>query len=302
MNIWIAGARPKTLPVAISPVLIASTIVWYGGGLDLVIAIACALIALLFQIGVNYANDYSDGIRGTDDARHTTGGPVRLVGQGLAAPAKVRLAAWLCFGLACVIGLAVVVTTDHVFLLYLGAACVPAAWFYTGGGKPYGYIGLGELSVFIFFGLVAVLGTALAQTGQLTLPLWLAASGQGAIASAVLVANNLRDIPTDRDAGKQTLAVRIGDRATRVLYIALDLGGAVATAAALYLITNNWIQTLGFVFVCAFIAWGSITKVRKGATGRDLVSVLAFTGKYMLFTSALASACLIAVKVAIHAR
>ena len=300
MNVWLAGARPKTLPVAVSPVLIATAIVARQGEVDVIAAVLCAVVALLFQVGVNYANDYSDGIRGTDENRHITGGPVRLVGQGLVAAPKVKRAAWMCFALACVIGAMVAVATDHYFLFYLGAAAVPAAWLYTGGSKPYGYMGLGELSVFIFFGLVAVLGTGIAQTGNVTLDLWSAAVGQGCIASAVLVANNLRDIPTDKEAGKRTLAVRIGDSATRWLYAALIAAGTVGCAGAVLLGNDNLLQALGFTTVAALFAWGPVAAVLKGANGRDLVATLAFTGRYMLLLSVFASVCLLASTVVNH--
>ena len=294
MNVWIAGARPKTLPVAVSPVLLATAIVARQGDADLIAGVGCALVALLFQVGVNYANDYSDGIRGTDENRHITGGPVRLVGQGLVAAAKVKRAAWLCFALACAIGLIVAIATDHYFLLYLGAACVPAAWLYTGGSKPYGYIGFGELSVFIFFGLVAVLGTGIAQAGTVAADLWAAAIGQGCIASAVLVVNNLRDIPTDKEAGKRTLAVRIGDRATRWLYATLIIAGTAGCAGAVLLGNSNLLQALGFAAVAALFAWNPVASVLNGAQGRDLVASLGFTGRYMLLLAVFASVCLLA--------
>ena len=175
-----------------------------------------AVVALLLQVGVNYANDYSDGIRGTDDARV---GPLRLVGSGAAAPGQVKRAAFAAFGLAMLAGLGLVLLTQAWWLLLVGAGCVLAAWGYTGGKNPYGYLGLGDVFVFVFFGLVATLGTTYTQAGQLSLPAVLGAVGTGLIAVALLMANNVRDIPTDAAVGKRTLAVRLGDRYARLSYV-----------------------------------------------------------------------------------
>ena len=180
-------------------------------------ALLALLVSLALQVGVNYANDYSDGIRGTDHARV---GPVRLVGQRLATAANVKLAAMFCFGAAAVMGLALVALSEAWWMLLVGAASIVAAWYYTGGKRPYGYSGFGELFVFVFFGLVATLGTMYTQALRLDLAGWAGAVGIGALACAILVANNLRDIPGDAASGKRTLAVRLGDRATRVLYAA----------------------------------------------------------------------------------
>ena len=208
---WVAGARPRTLPAAVSPVLAGTGVaayvdeaVWWKAVLALVVAVA-------LQVGVNYANDYSDGIRGTDADRV---GPLRLVGSGVAPAASVKAAAFAAFGVAMVAGLVLAATTSW-WLVLVGALAVVAAWFYTGGSTPYGYRALGEVMVFVFFGLVAVLGTTYVQIEELPLAGWCAAVGVGALACAILVANNLRDIPTDRVVGKRTLAVVLGDARTR---------------------------------------------------------------------------------------
>lgn len=220
---WLEGARLRTLPMAIAPVIIGTAAAYEVGGFKALNAVLAAVVALLLQIGVNYANDYSDGIRGTDDARV---GPLRLVGSGAAAAAAVRLAAFACFGVAMAAGLVLVVLSQSWWLLLVGAAAVMAAWGYTGGKNPYGYLGLGDIFVFVFFGLVATLGTTYTQAGALSLPAWIGAIGTGLIAMALLMANNVRDIPTDRDAGKRTLAVRLGDTAARISYV-LMLAAAI---------------------------------------------------------------------------
>ena len=204
---WLAGSRPRTLPAAVSPVLAGTAVaayvaepVWWRALLAMVVAVAMI-------IGVNYANDYSDGIRGTDADRV---GPMRLVGSGAATPKAVKAAAFAAFGVAAVAGLVLAATTAW-WLVAVGAVCVVAAWYYTGGSTPYGYLGLGEVMVFVFFGLVAVIGTTYVQTGTWEWAALYAGTGIGALACAILVANNLRDIPTDEVAGKITLAVRLGD-------------------------------------------------------------------------------------------
>ena len=215
---WLAGARPRTLPAAVAPVLVGTSVAIWDGGAHWGRAVLALLVALALQAGVNYANDYSDGIRGTDADRV---GPVRLVGQGLAEPHAVKRAALLCFAVAAVAGLALVVLSQLWWLLAVGAAAIVAAWTYTGGPRPYGYAGWGEVFVFVFFGLVAVCGTAVVQVGHISGLAWLCGTGVGALACAILVVNNLRDIPGDTVAGKRTLAVRLGDPATRRLYAAL---------------------------------------------------------------------------------
>lgn len=214
---WVAGARLRTLPIVIAPVVIGTAAaVDITGKFAWPQAILAMIVGLLLQIGVNYSNDYSDGIRGTDDVRV---GPLRLTGSGLAEPKAVRNAAFGCFGAAALVGAILVVITQSWPLLLVGVAAVFAAWGYTGGKNPYGYRGLGEVFVFIFFGLVATLGTTYTQAGQLSLLSLLGAIGTGLIATALLMANNVRDIPTDKEVGKLTLAVRLGDTTARISYV-----------------------------------------------------------------------------------
>src|SRR5215207_10318017 len=213
---WIEGARPRTLPAAIAPVLVGTGAAAYLDGFVWWKALLALGVALLLQIGVNYANDYSDGIRGTDEDRV---GPLRLVGSGAAQPQQVKWAAFGAFGVAMLFGLILVVITQAWWLLLVGVGCVLAAWGYTGGKNPYGYMGLGDVFVFVFFGLVATLGTTYTQAGQINLPAIIGAIGTGLIATALLMANNVRDIPTDMQAGKKTLAVRLGDKHARESYV-----------------------------------------------------------------------------------
>ncbi len=270
---WLAGARPRTLPAAVAPVLAGTGVAAYDDHLVVWKALLAMVVSLALQVAVNYANDYSDGIRGTDDERV---GPLRLVGSGLASPGAVKRAAFLAFGVAGVAGLALAAATAW-WLVAVGLVCVLAAWFYTGGSKPYGYLGLGEVMVFVFFGLVAVVGTTYVQTeewGDSGLPALVAGIGVGAIACAILVANNLRDIPTDRVAGKMTLAVRLGDRRTRWWYAAL-MALAVAALTVLAGLTTWW-ALLGLVFLLPGIAAARI--VLGGAGGPGLIPVLQKTG------------------------
>ena len=272
---WIDGARPRTLPTALSPVLIGTGLAAFDGEAVPLRAFAALIVALGLQIGVNYANDYSDGIKGTDAVRV---GPVRLVGQGLASPAAVRAAAWGAMAIAMACGLVLIAVTGQWWLILIGLACVVAAWLYTGGPKPYGYLGLGEVFVFIFFGIVPVLGTYFVQTGTVTASVIIASVAVGALACAVLVTNNLRDIPTDSVSGKNTLAVRIGDQRTRVLYVALIALAALATFALAAVAT--WLLLLCLpVFALAI---KPIRAVRAGALGRDLIGVLKQTGSLVL--------------------
>jgi 1,4-dihydroxy-2-naphthoate octaprenyltransferase len=215
---WVSGARLRTLPLAIAPVLLGTgaAIVASGPGVyHWVRALLALAVALCLQIGVNYANDYSDGIRGTDEYRV---GPSRLTGSGKASPRSVLAVALVFFGLAAVAGIVLVILTQQWWLLAVGAAAIVAAWFYTGGDKPYGYYGLGELFVFVFFGLVATLGTTYVQVGRVNTESWLSAVGIGLISCAVLMVNNLRDYAPDKAAGKRTLSVLIGSTASRVVF------------------------------------------------------------------------------------
>lgn len=223
---------PRTLPNAIAPVIAGTGTAGFLGEAVWWKALLALVVSLSLILGVNFANDYSDGIRGTDDDRV---GPLRLVGSGLASPAAVKRAAFACFGVGGVAGV-VLSLTSAPWLILVGLGCVAGAWFYTGGKKPYGYLGFGEIAVFVFFGLVAVLGTEFVQAGRIDASGVLAACAVGSYSSAVLVANNLRDIPTDRESGKITLAVRLGDSRTRVLFSVLVavptvLGLALAAVA-----------------------------------------------------------------------
>ena len=267
---WLAGARPRTLPAALAPVLAGTGVAAYVDGAVWWKAALALLVSLALQVGVNYANDYSDGVRGTDADRV---GPMRLVGSGAAAPGAVKAAAFVAFGVAAVAGLVLAVTTAW-WLVAVGLACIVAAWFYTGGTRPYGYAGLGEVMVFVFFGLVAVVGTTYVQTETFELAALCAAVGIGALACAILVANNLRDIPTDREAGKRTLAVRLGDGATRQLYVGLVLAAIVACVAVAALTT--WWALLALAY--AATASPAARAVLEGAAGPALVPVLQQTG------------------------
>ncbi len=275
---WIEGARPRTLPAAVSPILVGTGAAYQAGQVVWAYAILALAVALLLQVGVNYANDYSDGIRGTDEVRI---GPVRLVGQRLAAPGSVKIAAFTAFFFAGLIGLALVALSQLWVMIPIGAAAILAAWFYTGGDRPYGYLGLGEVFVFVFFGLVATLGTMATMT-SLTAAGWWGAIGVGALASAILVANNLRDIPTDRDHGKRTLAVRMGERGTRAFYVALVAVAFVMTGLASF--TSPWAL---LAVLAAPFAVRPMQAVVGGATGPGLVPALAGTGRFQLVWSAL---------------
>jgi 1,4-dihydroxy-2-naphthoate polyprenyltransferase len=267
---WLAGARPRTLPAAVAPVLAGTAVaayvdacVWWKASLALVVSLA-------LQVGVNYANDYSDGIRGTDDVRV---GPMRLVGSKVASPGAVKRAAFLAFGVAGVAGLVLAASTAW-WLVAVGVACILAAWFYTGGKKPYGYLALGEVMVFVFFGLVAVIGTTYVQSESWQWPSLYAGIGIGALACAILVVNNLRDIPTDTESGKRTLAVVLGAERTRGLYALLVFTAAcavVAVAAA-----TTWWALFGLVFLLRAVA--PLRTVLGGAVGPALIPVLQQTG------------------------
>ncbi|GAA4620897.1 1,4-dihydroxy-2-naphthoate polyprenyltransferase [Saccharopolyspora hordei] len=281
---WIEGARIRTFPNAIAPVLAGTGAAAGIDGFDPLIAVLALLVSMFLIIGVNFANDYSDGIRGTDDDRV---GPFRLVGSGAARPAAVRNAAWTCFGLAALAGLGVVVLSGQWWMLLVGALCIAGAWYYTGGKRPYGYAGFGELAVFVFFGLVAVLGTMYVQAGTISGFGIGAAVGVGALSSAVLVANNLRDIPSDRVTGKRTLAVLLGDRDTRTLYVALTLVPFLITV--LIGLRNSWVL-LGLLALLPLVV--PLRTVVSGAQGRALIPALRDTGIAMLVWAALTGAAL----------
>jgi len=277
MNRWITGARPRTLPAAVVPVAVgaAAAAAAVGGPTDVVWwrVGAALVVSLMLQVGVNYANDYSDGVRGTDDVRV---GPTRLVASGLASPSAVKRAALLSFGVAAVAGLTVALSTSLV-LLIVGVAAIAAGWFYTGGPKPYGYLGLGEVFVFVFFGLVATGGTTYAAIESVTALSLVMGCAVGALACALLVINNLRDIPTDREVGKKTLAVRLGDQRTRWFYVAL-----IGAAFALCAVGAIWRVPVLLGLLAAPLAIRPIRSVLGDAAGGALIPVLGETGKLQL--------------------
>ncbi|MDN6326040.1 MAG: 1,4-dihydroxy-2-naphthoate polyprenyltransferase [Corynebacterium sp.] len=274
---WLTGARPHTWANAVAPVLAGTAAAVYDGQASWIRAVLASVVAMALIIGVNYANDYSDGIRGTDDDRT---GPLRLTGSGLVPPERVKYAAFLSFAVAGVAGI-VLSLMSAWWLILIGALCILGAWFYTGGKNPYGYRGLGEVAVFVFFGLVAVTGTEFTQSGTVSWGGLLLAVGVGSLSASVNLVNNLRDIPTDREAGKTTLAVILGDRATRVLYVVLVAVSVVVTVA---------VSAAGIAALIALVAvpllFVASLPVVKGAQGKDLIPVLGLTGRGMLVWSA----------------
>ncbi|BBX27582.1 1,4-dihydroxy-2-naphthoate polyprenyltransferase [Mycolicibacterium alvei] len=270
---WIEGARPRTLPNAVAPVLAGTGAAAWTGSAVWWKALLALAVSLALIIGVNYANDYSDGIRGTDDVRS---GPLRLVGSKLASPRAVLTAAVVSLGIGAVAGL-VLAAFSAPWLIAVGAVCIAGAWLYTGGKKPYGYLGLGEVAVFIFFGLVAVLGAQYTQALRVDWVGLVAAVAMGSLSSAVLVANNLRDIPTDTESGKITLAVRLGDARTRLLY---QLLVAVALVLPLVLMLATPWCAVGLLAVVPAVR--GLRPVRDGSTGAQLIPVLRDTGLTML--------------------
>lgn len=279
---WVAGSRPRTLPTSLVPVAVGTGIAIGaddpGSGAVWWRALLAAFVALILQIGVNYSNDYSDGVRGTDEDRV---GPLRLVGSGAAKPKQVLAAALVSFLAAAVAGLVLAAVTTW-WLLLVGAFAILAAWFYTGGKTPYGYRALGEISVFMFFGLVAVLGTVYVQIERLPWEAWAAAVPIGLLACGLLVANNLRDIPTDRVSGKRTLAVVLGDRWTRILYAvctALPFMAVLVLAAP-----HPWAL---IALLAAPLSVPPTQKVLNGATGPALIPVLGETGRLQIVYGAL---------------
>jgi len=283
-NQWIDGARPRTLPAAVAPVLVGTSIAEFEGSFRPLIAVLALVVSLALQVGVNYANDYSDGIRGTDENRV---GPVRLVGQKLATPNEVRSAAAIAFGISALAGLGMVLLSQVWLLIPIGLAAIAAAWFYTGGSKPYGYAGYGELFVFVFFGLVAVAGTSASQTGQVSVLALLGGVACGALSTAILVANNLRDIPTDMLSGKRTLAVRLGDAKTRELYRSCILVGFFMPLAMNFSESRPESAFIGLFAILS--ARRPLQSVRSGATGPDLVPVLGDTARMLLIFSGMLS-------------
>lgn len=268
---WVAGARPKTLPLAIAPVILGGASALWAGAFSGALFTLCVLVALALQIGVNYANDYSDGVRGTDAVRV---GPARLTGSGLVAPAVVKRAAFVSFGVAMVAGLAVVVASGAWVLVGVGALAVLAAWFYTGGSKPYGYHGFGEVVVFVFFGPVATVGTAWVMVGSIPLEAWLTGSAAGFFASAVLLVNNLRDRGLDSQAGKKTLAVVLGDRGSRVLLVVMLLMPYVILGLlSLVFAGAVWVAFTGILTVVVMVIVLSAKKPHELITALGLMSL-----------------------------
>lgn len=281
MNRWVAGARPRTLPAAVVPVIVGTAVAAQGDlapGRGLIWwRFGCALVvALAIQVGTNFANDYSDGVRGTDD--DTRVGPVRLVGSGLATPTAVKRAAMLSFGVAAIAGLALAVAVTP-WLILVGAVSFAAGWLYTGGPRPYGYYGFGELFVFVFFGLVATVGSAYVQQESFGWLAFGAAVPVGCLATALLVVNNLRDIHTDEVAGKRTLAVRLGDRRTRGFYVALMVVPYLVTPVVAGLSGRPLAAAALFAIVLARIP---VQHVLEGTRGPALIPVLGETGRVQL--------------------
>jgi 1,4-dihydroxy-2-naphthoate octaprenyltransferase len=281
MNKWVAGARPRTLPAGVVPVAVGTAAASAAGSVIWWRAAAALVASLAIQVGTNYGNDYHDGLRGTDAVRV---GPVRLVGQGLASPEAVRRAAVVSYGIAAVAGLALAAATTW-WLVLVGAVCFAAGWLYTGGPRPYGYAGWGEVFVFLFFGVVATVGSAYVQLDRVTGLAVLASVPIGLLATALLVVNNLRDIPGDSRSGKLTLAVRLGAPRTRLLY-------AVCVAVPFVLVIPLAVARPWALLAVGALpaAIGPIRRVRAGAEGRDLVAVLQETGRLQLVFGALLTA------------
>ncbi|CAN5864285.1 1,4-dihydroxy-2-naphthoate polyprenyltransferase [soil metagenome] len=280
---WLAGARPRTLPAAVSPVLAGTGVAAYADAVVWWKALLALVVALALQVAVNYANDYSDGIRGTDDVR---AGPLRLVGSKAASPRAVLTAAIISLAVGAVAGLVLAICSNP-WLIVVGGACIAGAWLYTGGSNPYGYQGFGEIAVFVFFGLVAVLGTQYTQALRVDWVGLATAVVMGSLSSAVLVANNLRDIPTDTDSGKITLAVRLGDARTRRLYVGLLVVAGLLTVALAF--ATPWCLA---GFLATPLAVRAARPVTGGKGGPALIPVLRDTGLTMLVWSIAVAAAL----------
>ena len=280
MNKWIVGARVKTLPAAVAPVLIGT---FYAENINWSNAFLALVVSLFLQIAVNFANDYSDGVRGTDTHRI---GPVRLVASGLASASSVKVAALISFLIATIAGFVLALNISP-WLFLVGAASIWAAWGYTGGKKPYGYFGFGELSVFIFFGLVATVGSYYIQTEQFNWQIFLLSMPVGTLSCAILAVNNLRDLPQDNLVGKRTMAVRIGEKNTRVFFMLL-LVTAQVTALAAVSISSLALITL----ICSPITYSVVRQVLNGAVGAELIEVLSKTAKLQLVMASLLAAAL----------
>lgn len=272
MNRWIIGTRPRTLSAAVIPVIVGTAaadveIIWWR-------AIAAFLVALFLQIATNFSNDYSDGKRGVDSEERL--GPVRLVGSGLAKPYEVKRAAFLFFALAAIVG-AILSLIVNPWLLLLGLASIAAGWFYTGGARPYGYRGFGEISVFLFFGLGATLGSCYIQSGELNGLSFLVSVSVGLMSCALLEINNLRDIAGDKNSGKLTLAVLLGDRRTRILYVFFIDASLIIGSLAVF--TKPWTV---LIMIAGIVAFPAVKSVLDGATGTELIVVLKQTSKVQI--------------------
>ncbi|MBF43117.1 MAG: 1,4-dihydroxy-2-naphthoate polyprenyltransferase [Acidimicrobiaceae bacterium] len=281
MRRWILGARLRTLPSAVVPVIVGTSVA-AGGEIIWWRAAAALVVAVALQVATNYANDLSDGVRGTDGPQRV--GPVRLVGSGLASPAEVRVAMLAAFAVAAVAGLTLAAAVTP-WLLLVGGASIAAGWLYTGGPRPYGYLGLGELFVFTFFGLVATVGSTYIHQQEVPAVAWPAAVAVGFLACALLVVNNLRDRPADAESGKRTLAVRLGDRPTRILYVVLVDGALVV--GSLCALSRPWaVLVLG----AGVVAGPAVRRVMGGGEGLDLIDVLGRTGRTQLAAGVLLAA------------
>jgi len=280
LNKWLIGARIKTLPAAISPVLIgtsyAEQITWINAALALI-------VALFLQIAVNYANDYSDGIKGTDQNRI---GPIRLVASGLASAVAVRNAAYISFLIAAIAG-SILSFNISMWLFIIGGISILAAWGYTGGKKPYGYIGFGELSVFVFFGLVATIGSYYIQSEELNWQIFLLSIPVGCLSCAVLVINNLRDLSNDKLVGKRTLAVLLGDKKTRNFYIVLLVISQLVSISAAVIDIK-----MLFTLICIPMAVNVIKKIATGVEGIELIPILGKTSRLQLLLAVITAAAL----------
>ena len=272
MNKWVLGARPRTLPAAIAPVVVASALA--GSDFNWFRAALALKVAVWLQIGVNFANDYSDGIKGTDDDRV---GPIRLVASGIATSKSVKRAAFISFAIACIAGAWLALLTSPL-LIVIGASSIAAAWGYTGGKNPYGYIGLGDISVFIFFGVIATVGTFYVQTETITGLSFIVSIPMGALSCAILAVNNLRDRPKDQLAGKLTVAVRVGDINARYMYVSLLVVAHIAAIATL-------IPTALLTLLLLPMSISISRQVLSGVSGKDLIPVLGRTGKLQLMFS-----------------
>ena len=266
LGLWVKGARLRTLPLALAPVVLGTGSAVLAGAFDLGLALLALVVALSLQIGVNYANDYSDGVRGTDDVRV---GPARLTGSGAVEAHLVKRAAFISFGVALLAGALIILLSGLWWFVAIGAFAVVAAWLYTGGPKPYGYAGLGEVVVFVFFGLVATTGTAAIMIGEIPLEAWLTGSAAGFFAAAVLLVNNIRDIEQDTVAGKRTLAVRMGQKpATWLLIVLLLMPYAILAALSLMFFFAP------VVFITSVLTGVIIVIVVAAKTPRELVTAL----------------------------